>query len=149
MTGEQRGYKMTQAWPPGQWNAECQMLEAPTSSDALVNFNLPDPRFSNWSWHVALRLSSQDGSPNKDIVVVVGYNGRTDQCWSNIDIDYRKRLDEVWADVQYFGSTNRAVQDGKLLVHIDLLSLDSHTPFPKAITPGYDGKPFLAKIQFY
>jgi hypothetical protein len=158
ITGHKSSHQITHAWPPDQWDQRCQMLKPPNwSNETDHRSNRPDPGLFNWSWHAALVLSSPVArdtavSEDEELIVVIGYNGRDDQCWCDIDFGSSRDLEDVWTITPYSGSTkmrsslgmdgnNRAPS-----VHITLLGPDGET-LPKTVTSSWNGQPFMALIR--
>ena len=153
--GRKEGYQITQVWPAEQWDSHSQMLRPPKwSNQPDQKSNRPDPSLFNWSWHAALLLSSPRTSDsgvsgNEEFIVIIGYNGRDDQCWCEIDFRGSKDLEGVWINTPYSGATKMSSVDrneGASTVHVSLLGLDGGL-LPKAITSGWKGGPLMALIR--
>ncbi|RDW57243.1 hypothetical protein BP5796_12693 [Coleophoma crateriformis] len=158
VTGQESSHQITHAWPPDQWDQHHQMLTPPNWFDATrPKSNQPDPGLFNWSWHAALLLSSsatRDAFFSEDakLIVVIGYNGREDQCWCQVDFGSSEDLEDVWTKTPYSGVTKMSCSlgmDGNSRapsVLITLLGPDGAT-YPESVTSSLDGQPFVTLIQ--
>ncbi|KAH8661695.1 heterokaryon incompatibility protein-domain-containing protein [Tricladium varicosporioides] len=150
-------HQIIHTWPPDQWDSRYQILKPPRWSDE-TNHRLkrPDPGLFNWSWHVALLLSSTVARDTavfegEELIVVIGYNGRDGQCWCDMALGSSRDLEDVWNITPYSGATKMSSLgvDGNNRApsaHITLLGPDGGT-LPKSAMLGWNGQPFMALIR--
>jgi Heterokaryon incompatibility protein (HET) len=127
----------------------------------------PDPTLFNWSWRAALLVRwrhscnpsiggnqefggedfANEELANAEFIVVIGYNGRNDQCWCAITFGGSRDLQNVLERTPYSGVTQ---------MHRSLPTDCFNSPpatalvtllVPEQITPRMDGQPFEAVIR--
>jgi hypothetical protein len=151
-------FKIKDAWPKSQWDGKFNIVRPPNRSNIMASgsrWSAPDPELFNWGWHVALLLDFEENDvfvTSRDcteLVVVVGYNGRTDQCW--ITGLPAHDLEDCWTFTRFSGLSEwddhlKLGYCGSVNTRAVILGTDG-SPISDKVTPQWAGRPLQVKIR--